>query len=141
MPLKTSISEELPSVNLTPMIDVVFLLIIFFMVGTKFTDPERQIGIKLPAVAPPGAMISPPLRKQVSVTKDGNIFLDQRRLSPDQLTGELKAVRGEYPGIGVVVNGDREAIHGRVTEVLDAIARAGITDLSIGVGINQSLMR
>ncbi len=47
MPLKTSSLEELPSLNLTSMIDVVFLLIIFFMVGTQFTSSERQINLQL----------------------------------------------------------------------------------------------
>ena len=44
MPLKIHIDEQ-PSLNMTPMIDIVFLLIIFFMVGTKFTELERKIGL------------------------------------------------------------------------------------------------
>ena len=62
MPLKTSTSEELPSVNLTPMIDIVFLLIVFFMVGTQFTDKERQINLKLPGAGQLKAMVAPPDR-------------------------------------------------------------------------------
>ncbi len=49
MPLKTGTVEE-PKLDLTPMIDIVFLLIIFFMVGTQFTEMERQYDIKLPTV-------------------------------------------------------------------------------------------
>lgn len=49
MPLKTHTDEQ-PSLNLTSMIDVVFLLIIFFMVGTKFTELERKIGLQVPEV-------------------------------------------------------------------------------------------
>ena len=47
MALKTHF-DETPNVNLTPMIDIVFLLIIFFMVGTKFTELERQLQLELP---------------------------------------------------------------------------------------------
>jgi biopolymer transport protein ExbD len=51
MTLKTSQVEELPGLNLTSMIDVVFLLLIFFMVATKFSETQQQIGIKLPGGA------------------------------------------------------------------------------------------
>jgi biopolymer transport protein ExbD len=47
MPLKTNLDEQ-PSINLTPMIDIVFLLIIFFMVGTKFVEMERKIAVQGP---------------------------------------------------------------------------------------------
>ncbi|MFM7976716.1 MAG: ExbD/TolR family protein, partial [Pirellula sp.] len=53
MPLKTSQDEELPSINLTSMIDVLFLLIIFFMVGSRFSEiseAERDITLSVPAV-------------------------------------------------------------------------------------------
>jgi biopolymer transport protein ExbD len=139
MPLKTSISEELPSVNLTSMIDVVFLLIIFFMVGTKFTDLDRQISVKLPGAGALQPMVAPPNRRQINVTKDGSIYFEKQPLTPEQLTERLRAIRAEYPGVGVVVNGDRDATHGRMALVLGAVQRAEIKDLSIGVGINQQL--
>ena len=141
MPLKTSMSEELPSVNLTSMIDVVFLLIIFFMVGTKFTDPERQIGIKLPAVGAVGAMIAPPLRRQINVTQEGTIFLDKQSVSIEQLLQQLSAIKAEYPSIAVVVNGDRDAKFDRVASVLGVADQAGITNLSIRVRSQQQLSR
>ena len=50
MPLKTHLDEQ-PSLNLTPMIDIVFLLIIFFMVGTKFTELERKIALEVPQIS------------------------------------------------------------------------------------------
>ena len=50
MPLKTQL-DDAPSLNMTPMIDCVFLLLIFFMLGTKFADPERNIRLRVPEVA------------------------------------------------------------------------------------------
>ena len=55
MPLKTHM-DEAPTLNLTSMIDIVFLLIIFFMVGTKFTELERKIGLHVPQVTDAGAL-------------------------------------------------------------------------------------
>ena len=54
MPLKTHIDEQ-PSLNLTAMLDVMFLLIIFFMLGTRFVDDERRIGLKVPEVVDRGS--------------------------------------------------------------------------------------
>ena len=62
MPLKTLV-DDAPTLNLTPMIDVVFLLIIFFMVGTKFTELERTIALQVPQVSsavPLSAAPTPP---------------------------------------------------------------------------------
>ncbi len=53
MPLKTSQLEEMPALNLTSLIDVLFLLIIFFMIGTKFIESERQIELEVPKVNAP----------------------------------------------------------------------------------------
>ena len=55
MPLKTTRDDEMVSINLTPMIDIVFQLIIFFMAGTKFTELERSIGLQVPQVNNAGA--------------------------------------------------------------------------------------
>ena len=74
MPLKTH-QDDLPALNLTPMIDVVFLLIIFFMVGTKFTD-ERDIQLKVPAVGQLPANAATSQRKTISVLRDGRILLN-----------------------------------------------------------------
>ena len=60
MLMKTRGLDEMPSINLTSMIDVVFLLIIFFMVGTQFTQGEREIALKLPGVDGLKPMVAPP---------------------------------------------------------------------------------
>ena len=106
MPLKTTTSEELPSVNLTPMIDVVFLLIIFFMVGTQFSDSEREIDLSLPGAGQLNAMMSAPERRKVSVTSDGSVTLDGRSVDLATLTNELQRMRQSFPGLGVVVRAD-----------------------------------
>jgi len=66
MPLKTQFDEQ-PTVNLTPMIDVVFLLIIFFMVGTQFSELERNIRLQVPEVAGAAALTAAPERRVVNV--------------------------------------------------------------------------
>ncbi|MCA9128502.1 MAG: biopolymer transporter ExbD [Planctomycetales bacterium] len=129
MPLKTSHAEELPVVNLTPMIDVVFLLIIFFMVGTQFSERERHIGVTLPGASSLTAMVAPPDRREVGVRADGTVVFDQQAIDATELTRKLRAISDQYPALQVVVRADGEARHQHVVAVYDAANRAGIADV------------
>jgi len=134
MPLKTHVDES-PSLNLTPMIDVVFILIIFFMVGTKFTELERKIGLKVPEVAQGGPLTAAPEQRVVSVFRDGHVTLDHQNVTLDELTRRLIASRDQYRDLGVLIRGDAETIFQRVAEVLNACKQAGIGQLGISVRI------
>ncbi|MCA9079282.1 MAG: biopolymer transporter ExbD, partial [Planctomycetaceae bacterium] len=70
MPLKTQAMEE-PALNLTPMIDIVLLLVIFFLVGTQFTQAERQYEIDLPTVSDAQPLTALPDEIVVNVGRDG----------------------------------------------------------------------
>lgn len=134
MPLKTNIDEQ-PSLNLTSMMDVVFLLIIFFMVGTKFTDVDRTIGLTVPEVSDGGALTAAPEKKVVNVFADGQITLDRTPVTLDQLLAELKAAREQYPDLGVLVRGDAGSPFQNVAQVLSTCREAGVGELGISVRI------
>jgi biopolymer transport protein ExbD len=125
--------EEMPAVNLTNMIDVLFLLIIFFMVGTKFIESDRQIELKLPQVKAGGALTAAPQRKVISVYQDGEVTLDRKSVTLDELTLRLAAARSQYRALGVLVRGDGSASFQRIASVLGACKEAGIGDLAISV--------
>jgi biopolymer transport protein ExbD len=135
MPLKTAATEE-PTLNLTPMIDVILTLVIFFMVATKFTDEEKAMGVKVPSVSSQGAISAAPEPKVVNVFADGRILLGTQPVSLDDLTQQLTAARGQYHKLSVLVRGDRNTTHGRMTEVYDACRRAGITEVAISVRVD-----
>lgn len=139
MPLKTSHAEELPAVNLTPMIDVVFLLIIFFMVGTQFTENERQIGVKLPGSSELKAMVTPPDRREVTVRPDGVVVFEGQPTTASGLIQQLRAMRVRYPDLQVVVRADGEAKHQHVIAVYDAASRAGISDIATAIRTQPQL--
>lgn len=132
MPLKTHFDEQ-PTLNLTPMIDIVFLLIIFFMVGTTFTQAERDLELQVPEVRNAGALTDAPAKRVINVYRDGRVTLDRQSVTLSQLTSRLHAAREQYPQLGVHVRGDAKALHQRVTEVLCACKRAGIKELGISV--------
>ena len=136
MPLKTHHDEQ-PTLNLTPMIDVVFLLIIFFMVGTKFTELERKIGLKVPEVADRGALSAAPQRRIVNVYRDGAVTLDKTPVTLDELTTQLATARSQYSDLGVLIRGDAQGEFQLVASVLNACKQAGIRNMGISVRLVQ----
>jgi len=132
MPLKTHLDEQ-PTLNLTPMIDIVFLLIIFFMVGTKFTELERKIGLEVPEVTDHGALTAAPEKRVVNVYRDGAITLDREPVTLDELKSRLSAARTQYDDLGVLIRGDGEGPYQNVAEVFNACKQAGINQLAISV--------
>ncbi|MEM7474620.1 MAG: biopolymer transporter ExbD [Planctomycetota bacterium] len=141
MALRTSTPDELPSINLTPMIDVVFLLIIFFMVGTQFSEKERHIDLTLPGAGQLQAMIAPPDRREVSVSSSGEIYLDGAQVTLDALTGRLQKMIAQYPDLRVVVRADGTVEHQYVVTIYGAINRAGVKDMAIAARYQPGQVR
>ncbi|MDX1946331.1 MAG: biopolymer transporter ExbD [Pirellulaceae bacterium] len=134
MPIKQPFSDEIPTLNLTPMIDVLMLLIIFFMVGTKFIESEKAMSLQIPQVSDKAKALSEaPSKRVVMVYRDGTVSLDGKEVNLDQLTKRLAGARSQYKGLGVMVRGDADANFQRVASVLNACKQAGISDLGISV--------
>lgn len=132
MPLKTH-PEETAGPNLTPMIDILFLLIIFFMVGSKFTELERAIDLDVPRVSDAGALSPAPEKRVVNIHRDGRVSLGQFDLTLEELHTELAGARAEYRDLGVLVRGDSEVPFERVANVLNTVRQAGISEMGISV--------
>jgi biopolymer transport protein ExbD len=132
MPLKTHLDEQ-PTLNLTSMMDVAFLLIFFFMVSTQFTESERKIGLKVPEVAQRAVLTAAPQKRIVNVYRDGTLSLDRTPVTLEELTSRLAAARSHRADVGVLVRGDAQGQFQRVAEVLHACKEAGIAELGISV--------
>ena len=124
-------STEDASVNLTPMIDVVFLLVIFFMVGAHFGQPEGRIQVNVPGVGELRPMTREPDERLVEVTSDGRVMLDNRPVSIDELADQIRYAYQQYPQIRVAVRGDGETSFQRVAEVLQVIRSTGVQQMGI----------
>lgn len=137
MPLKTSRDEQ-TSMNLTPMVDVMFNLIIFFMAGTSFTVMERNIGLNVPEVAEQNLpMTEPPAKRIVNVYRDGKVTLDRQTVSLEELTQRLARARSQYQGLGVIVRGDADARLQVVADVLAACKKSGIRELAVAYRVGK----
>ena len=130
MPLKTGTVEE-PKLDLTPMIDIVFLLIIFFMVGTQFTEMERQYDIQLPTVTDAKPLTNLPDDIIVNVSQNGEVTLQGEKKTLAELEKALKAAVKNFPGQSVVIRGDSTGPYQNVMNVLDICNRVNIRSVSL----------
>lgn len=130
MPLKTASVEE-PNLNLTPMIDIVFLLIIFFMVGTQFTEMERQYDIQLPTVSDALPLTTLPDEITVNVRRSGEIVVKGETRSLEDLQAELQAAQENYAGQAVLIRADGQGIYQHVMQVMEVCRKANIKNISL----------
>ena len=116
------------SIELTPMIDMVFLLLIFFLVATTFHQTEREMQIALP-FASSATPISTLLQEiVVNVDVDGKIVLGGRTLEPDELRAMIEDAVKINPEHKVTVRGDRRTAYANIMAVLDICKGAGVQE-------------
>lgn len=130
MPLKTQPLDE-PGINLTSMLDVVMLLIIFFMVGTRFSEEERQTDIHVPTVGGPSALSGTPDEIVVNVASNGATFVKGEEQTPESLTSLLKNAQQGFPNQAVVIRGDGECKYQNVMDAFSTCKEAGIRNISV----------
>lgn len=130
MPLKTEQLEE-PGLNLTPMIDMVFLLIIFFMVGSHFSEQERQFDVKLPTVSVATPLTAPPDELVINVYEDGRLQLAEKPRTREELLSDLQQAVQRYEDQAVVIRGEGEGRYQGVIDVMATCHQAGIKHISV----------
>ena len=124
--------REEPEINLTSLIDVVFLLLIFFMVSTTF-ERHSLLRLDLPEAATAETETVPNIIEMV-ITEDGRMFIDDQMLADDRRSTVQAAIVERFadnPEATLVVRADAEAPHRLVVRVLDAAAAEGIRRLTI----------
>ena len=130
MPLRTESLEE-PSLNLTPMIDIVFLLIIFFMVGTKFSEIEQQFDIETPKATELAPMSSSPDPIIVNVTRAGQISIADTEFTLEQLKRRLEAAREKFARQAVLIRGDGDSVYQSIIDVMSICHQAQVHKFSL----------
>ncbi len=140
MPLKTH-QDELPVLNFTPMVDIVFNLLIFFMVSTQFVDDERKVDLSLPDVGGAAGLSEVPRSRTINVFKDGSITLDSQPVNVTQLRSLLAAAHRQYEGLQVTIRGDGAAPYQAVASAMTACRQAGIAEMGIAVSPGDSMTK
>jgi biopolymer transport protein ExbD len=112
---------------------VILVLIIFFMVATKFAEEERSVELQVPSISNHNAAMTAPEPKVVNVHRNGQVSLGSQSVTLEELRQRLSAARAQYKRLNVLIRGDRLATHGQMTAVYDTCKRAGIAELAISV--------
>jgi biopolymer transport protein ExbD len=117
-----------PTLNIIPLIDVLVVLLIFYIATTVFKHSQPKIVIKVPnSTTATTTEKTPP--SIIYVTKDSKIFLDDAPVEPEQLGDLLKSKMAANPSFQVAMKADTDAPFGVITKVMDAAHIAGIGDL------------
>ena len=122
-----------PEVNLTSLIDVVFLLLIFFMVSTSFVK-QSQISIRLPEAESSSIVEEVPERIDIMITADGTYLVNGRELinnRAETIRNALQKVSTGRNDLPLTISADANAKHQDVVTAMDVAARLGFTKISI----------
>jgi biopolymer transport protein ExbD len=130
MPLKVEPLEE-PYLNLTPLVDVILNLLIFFMLGTSFAKDERQFDVELPTVSHAQSLTAPPDEIVVNVYQDGRIDVSGKTVSYAELEQLLREARARFEGQGVLIRGDGRGNYQSIMDVLSVCQKARIRNYSL----------
>lgn len=126
--------EDEFALSLTPLIDVVFLLIVFFLVSTTFVRPEKSIDIDLPTADAAERTVEEDRSVIVNVRESGLMVVQGRVLTgEDELRQVLRDAREGNAGVDVVIRGDREARHKDIVSAMNCALDVGIGEMHIAV--------
>ena len=132
MAIQVKRSSVAGTLSLTPLIDVVFLLLIFFLVTSEFEEEERRLDIVLPTATSAVPMIGKPREIVVDIDAEGVIYLRGQETSLEELEKQLKVSVASNPtNQSAVIRADRQATFQPVVNVMDVCNRSGISDYSV----------
>ncbi|MGE5553168.1 MAG: ExbD/TolR family protein [Betaproteobacteria bacterium] len=120
-----------PQIQITPLIDVIFNILCFFIVFTIFRGSESAIGLRLPRAAT--ADRQPPAPLVVTVPATGGFYLDGREVDRDVLGAEVARLVERDPEHVVIIKADRSVRYERLVEALDVVRENGGTRLALAV--------
>jgi biopolymer transport protein ExbD len=118
--------------NLTPMLDVVFVLLLFFMVATTFATREKEISIDLPRADSGEVAKEVPKELIINVFQDGHTTLGGQTVDDAGLADALRRAAQQSPETPVNIRGDRLAHHEQIVKVMDACSKVGLGNLAVG---------
>jgi biopolymer transport protein ExbD len=128
-------SEAYAEVNITPMLDLAWNLLVVFIVMVTAAVQGIQVNLPKASAAP---QISKPSTKAITIASDGQIYLDAYPVTMDQLESMLSQYKASNPDFPVVVKGDSQIYYQQVIDILDLLQKLEITQLGL---VTQKLVK
>jgi len=130
MNLRRHAIPQHPGIQLAPLVDVLLLLLIFFLMTWNAARNENELDVKVPKASSAKEKTAPIGDVVVNVKADGNVVVNRRVLGPAELTEMLKNLVQLYPDQAVVIRGDETGAYKNVVGVLNICSEAGVTNVA-----------
>jgi biopolymer transport protein ExbD len=116
------------AMNITPLIDMVFILLIFFVVNASFV---KESGVEIERPSARSAVTQEQANIMIAVTENGEVWVDRQRVDPRSVRGHVERLHAENPEGAVVILADDKSQTGLVIEVLDQARLAGVENVAV----------
>ncbi len=132
MAVKIKKGKALASLSMTPLIDVVFLLLIFFLVTTRFAQEDHELAVVLPAASEAQPLIAEPKELFVNINRQGDYVVDGRVMARDEVEEVLRqAVANNPVNQSVVIRADKRVEFDYVVTIMNLCNLTGVRDYSV----------
>ena len=121
--------DKKPKIMIIPMIDIVFFLLVFFMVGTLYMNTEQQIPLNLPSASTSTAKSIEPIT--ITLTTTRTLYIDNQEISSDRLAQEVKSIVTQAPQQAFVIRASKDVYYNEVIELLDMLKVNGAKYISV----------
>ncbi|MBD9034438.1 MAG: biopolymer transporter ExbD [Veillonella sp.] len=118
-----------PTIMIIPMIDIVFFLLVFFMVGTLYMNTEQQIPLNLPSTSTSTAKSIEPII--ITLTTSHKLYIDNREISADNLSQEVQDIVRTAPRQAFVIRASKDVYYNEVIALLDMLKVNGAKYISV----------
>ncbi len=123
--------RALPQLQMTAMMDMVFLLLCFFITSSVFSQWENEVNLTLPSAKSAQASTRLPGEIILNVSRDGEVTVNQKVFAGEALDALLQKVASYLPGQPIIIRADKETPYGQFMRVVDACRLVGIANLSL----------
>jgi biopolymer transport protein ExbD len=127
------IGEQKHGFPLTSLIDLMFILLIFFMTASMYAEFESELNVQVPVSSEAVSIEREPTEIIVNVTKDGKYVVNQVPRSPQEIEEMLVQIARTYRGSHIIIRGDQDTSYRHIVRVLDACKKADIWNVSFAV--------
>lgn len=131
MKLRSMKVQEEPKFMIIPMIDIIFFLLVFFMISTMTMVQQNTFKVGLPQAS--SAQLDMTQHVNVTVMLDGSVAFNKETMDTEQLVRRTQIELQRNPDLQVILNGDKDVNYGQVIATFDALKQAGVKKLSIAV--------
>ncbi len=119
-----------PTVQMAPLIDIVFITLIFYMTLSIFYQLETELTISVPKSEQSKEVVRSPGEIIINIDKDGKVVVNQRELKGNELENMLRRIAQLYPSQPVIIRADKKTYHESIVKALDACASANIWNIA-----------